>query len=238
MNFIDIIIIVLLASFAIVGFKRGVLSSLVMFVGTILVIVLSYTFKNFIGDILVLNLPFISFGKFLGGAVTLNVILYQTIAFILTSVVFTLLYKFIVSITGIVEKILRMTIILGIPSKLLGLVVGFLEGYIIVYIALFILSQPFVNLNILKDSNYASHIVNETPILSSYMEDSLVVFKEIEDVVKLEDSDEINLQITDLILKHHVTSPSVMQQLVDKKKIEVEGISKIIDKYREEKVSD
>lgn len=238
MNFIDILIIVFLVSFAIVGFKRGVLNSLVMFVGTILVIVFSYMFKNFIGDFLVLNLPFISFGKFLGGAVTLNVILYQAIAFILTSIVFTLLYKFVVSITGIIEKILKYTIVLGIPSKLLGLVVGFLEGYIIVYVALFILSQPFVNLNVLEGSTYASRIVNETPILSSYVEDSLIVFHEIEEVSKIEDSNEINLQITDLILKHKVTSPKVMEELVDKKKIEVNGIEKVINKYKGEESND
>lgn len=233
MNFIDILIIIILLSFAVVGFKRGVFESLIMFVGAILVIVLSYSFKDIIGNFLLLNLPFINFGKFMGGAVTLNVILYQTIAFILTSVVFTLAYKFLVSITGIIEKILRFTIVLGIPSKLLGLVVGFLEGYIIVYVSLFILSQPFVNINILEGSTYATKIVNETPLLSSYMENSLEVFHEIEEVSKLKDGNEIDLKITDLILKHNVTKPSIMQELVDKKKIEVTGIQNVIDKYKE-----
>ncbi len=233
MNFIDILIIIILLSFAVVGFKRGVFESLIMFVGAILVIVLSYSFKDIIGNFLLLNLPFINFGKFMGGAVTLNVILYQTIAFILTSVVFTLAYKFLVSITGIIEKILRFTIVLGIPSKLLGLVVGFLEGYIIVYVSLFILSQPFVNINVLEGSTYATRIVNETPLLSSYMENSLEVFHEIEEVSKLKDGNEIDLKITDLILKHNVTKPSIMQELVDKKKIEVKGIQNVIDKYKE-----
>lgn len=233
MNFIDILIIIILLSFAVVGFKRGVFESLIMFVGAILVIVLSYSFKDIIGNFLLLNLPFINFGKFMGGAVTLNVILYQTIAFILTSVVFTLAYKFLVSITGIIEKILRFTIVLGIPSKLLGLVVGFLEGYIIVYVSLFILSQPFVNINVLEGSTYATRIVNETPLLSSYMENSLEVFHEIEEVSKLKDGNEIDLKITDLILKHNVTKPSIMQELVDKKKIEVTGIQNVIDKYKE-----
>ena len=233
MNFIDILIIIILLSFAVVGFKRGVFESLIMFVGAILVIVLSYSFKDIIGNFLLLNLPFINFGKFMGGAVTLNVILYQTIAFILTSVVFTLAYKFLVSITGIIEKILRFTIVLGIPSKLLGLVVGFLEGYIIVYVSLFILSQPFVNINVLEGSTYATKIVNETPLLSSYMENSLEVFHEIEEVSKLKDVNEIYLKITDLILKHNVTKPSIMQELVDKKKIEVTGIQNVIDKYKE-----
>ena len=233
MNFIDILIIIILLSFAVVGFKRGVFESLIMFVGAILVIVLSYSFKDIIGNFLLLNLPFINFGKFMGGAVTLNVILYQTIAFILTSVVFTLAYKFLVSITGIIEKILRFTIVLGIPSKLLGLVVGFLEGYIIVYVSLFILSQPFVNINVLEGSTYATRIVNETPLLSSYMENSLEVFHEIEEVSKLKDGNEIDLKITDLILKHNVTKPSIMQELVDKKKIEVKEIQNVIDKYKE-----
>lgn len=238
MNIIDILIIVLLISFAIIGFKRGFLNSLVMFVGAILVIILSYAFKNILGDFLVLNLPFIRFGNFLGGAVTLNIILYQIIAFVIMSIIFTLIYKFILSLTGIIEKLLKYTIVLGIPSKILGMVVGFLEGYVIIYIFLFVLSQPFVNINILENSQYASTIVEKTPLLSSYVEDSLKIWKEIEDVSKLDNSNQINLEITRLILKNKVTGYDTIQKLVDMKKIEVDGIEEIINEYKEKEKND
>ena len=47
-----------------------------------------------------------------------------------------------------------MSFILGIPSKILGLVVGLLEGYIIVYLVFFFIAQPYIKMDILNNSNY------------------------------------------------------------------------------------
>ena len=234
MKLYDIIIIVFLLFFALLGFKRGFFKSLVSFLGFIIVIVLSYNFKNIVGDFFVLNLPFIEFKEFLGGASTINIIMYQAIAFIIMSIIFGLVYKIIVTITGIFEKILKLTIVLGIPSKLLGLVVGFLEGYIILYLVLFFLVQPFINVDVYKESDYASRILENTPVLSSYAEKSLVVVNEIRDLTDKDNNDNLDLQIADLILKNNVTSKEVMQKLVDDGKIKINGIDEILNKYNEE----
>lgn len=231
MKIYDIIMLAFLILFAIVGFKRGFFKSLISFVGFIVVIVLAYNLKNVVGDFLVLNLPFIKFKDFLGGASTLNIIMYQMIAFILMLAIFGLVYKIVVTITGIFEKILKFTIILGIPSKLLGLVVGFLEGYIILYIILFFLAQPFINFDINKESDYALKILEKTPLISDYVEKSLEVYTEIEDLTKIDNNNELDLQIADLILKENITSKSVMQKLVDSGKIKIEGIDEVLNKY-------
>ena len=179
MEIYDIIILAFLIICALIGFKNGFFKSLISFVGFILVVVLAYEFKNIVGDFFVLNLPFIEFKNILGGASTLNIIMYQAIAFLIMLIIFGLIYKIIVTITGIFEKVLKLTIILGIPSKLLGLVVGFLEGLVILYLVLFFLAQPFVNINIYDNSNYAQIILEKTPILSGYAEKSLEVYNEI-----------------------------------------------------------
>lgn len=228
MKLYDIIILITLILFAFVGFKRGFFKSLVIFIGVILVLVLSYNLKNYLGDFLTLNMPFIKFGN----AITLNVIMYQAIAFLLMLIVFSLIYRIIVTITGIFEKILKMTIILGIPSKLLGMLFGFLEGVIFVYIVLFFLAQPFLNINISNDSIYANTILTKTPIISSYMEKPIEIFNEIKDVIETKDDDNIDLKITDLILKNNITSYEIMQKLVDSGKISDEGISDVINKYK------
>ena len=228
MKLYDIIILITLILFAFVGFKRGFFKSLVIFIGVILVLVLSYNLKNYLGDFLTLNMPFIKFGN----AITLNVIMYQAIAFLLMLIVFSSIYRIIVTITGIFEKILKMTIILGIPSKLLGMLFGFLEGVIFVYIVLFFLAQPFLNINISNDSIYANTILTKTPIISSYMEKPIEIFNEIKDVIETKDDDNIDLKITDLILKNNITSYEIMQKLVDSGKISDEGISDVINKYK------
>ena len=103
MDIVDIVIIVFLFLFALIGFKRGFFKSLVMFIGFIIVIFWSYVLKNYLGDFMVLNLPFMEFQNFLGGAVTLNIIMYQSIAFIIMLAILSLVYKIVVTITGIFE---------------------------------------------------------------------------------------------------------------------------------------
>ncbi len=232
MKFYDIIIIIFLLLCALIGFKRGFFKSLISFVGFIIVVFLSYNFKNIVGDFLVLNLPFIDFKEFLGGASTLNIVMYQVIAFIFMLIIFGLVYRIIVALTGIFEKILRLTIILGIPSKLLGLVVGFLEGYIIVYLVLFFLVQPFINFDVYKESDYSNIILEKTPILSSFAENSLGVVNDIRDLINTKDNTKLDLQITDAILKNKITSKSVIEKLIDDGKIKIDGIDEVLNKYK------
>ena len=234
MKIVDLIILIILLLFGVIGFKRGVFKALVMFGGFVLIVVLSYQLKNYLGDFLTLNLPFINFSQFIGNASSLNIVMYQAIAFIAVLLILSLLYRFIVTISGIFEKLLRITIILGIPSKILGFIVGALEGYIIVFFGLFFLVQPCFNLKIKEKSDYTEKILSNTPILSNVAGSGLEVVNEIINLSNKDNSENFDLDLADLILKEKVTTPDVMQKLVDKKKIEIEGIDEIIEKYRKE----
>lgn len=235
MNFVDILIIIILILFALMGFNNGLIKSLIILLGFIVVIFVSYALKNFIGDFLVINLPFFVFGHFLQGATALNVILYQAIAFIILLVIFGFAYRFLVTVSGIFEKILRVTIILGIPSKIGGLIVGFIEGYIVVYLALFVLTQPFLHIDILEQSSFTNKIVNNSPIISNFAEGSLRVFNKIKDITTMQDQSEMNKKIVELILDENVTSKETMQKLVEKKKIVGEEVIDLINNYEEKR---
>ena len=232
MSIIDIIIIVILLAFAIIGFKRGVLQSLVSFIGFIIVIYLAYLLKNYLGDIFVLDLPFFDFKIGSTTSVVMNVIMYQTLAFAIMAIVFGLVYKFLLYLSGIVEKIFRLTIILGIPSKILGLIVGLLEGYIITYLVLFFIAQPYIKMDILDDSKYANTILTKTPVISNFASDTLDIINEVKDTVKNNDTNDFDLKLSELVIKHNVTSPEVMEKLDKIKKISVSGIDQIINKYK------
>ena len=234
MSLVDILILVVLVSFAVIGFTRGVIKSLVSFVGFIIVVVMAYLFKNLLGDILILNLPFINF-DIGSGSVVMNIIMYQTIAFIIMLIIFGVIYRVVITISGIIEKILRITIVLGIPSKLLGLVIGALEGIIITYLALFFISQPYVKMDILNDSKYAKAILEHTPIISSFAESTVNVISEVNDTIEAKDDSNFDLKLTELILKNKVANVDLIQKLVDNKKIEVDGIDEILLKYKDNK---
>lgn len=232
MNTIDLIILIFIFFYGMLGYKRGVFKQTIIFIGTILVFIISYKFKNIIGDFLVLNLPFFDFKNFLNGASALNIILYQAIGFILVSVILTIVFKIVVAITGIFEKILRFTIILGIPSKILGLIVGLIEGYVIAYIILFIVSQPFFNFNFMNESKYASTILNKSPILSKITKDGVDTIEEIYKLTDITDSNTLNLEIIDITLDKGVTDVKVIDKLIEKKKLNITNIDSVLDKYR------
>ena len=115
-----------------------------------------------------------------------------------------MVYKVLLAITGIVEKILKITVILGIPSKILGMIVGILEGYIIVYLLLFFAAQPYIKMDILDNSKYAKSILVKTPILSNLAEDTVNVINEVHDTIEAKDDNNFDLKVTDFILKEKV----------------------------------
>ena len=119
-NIVDIIIIIFILLCGVVGYKRGVFKQLVLCVGLILIFYLAYKFKDPVGEFFLLRFPIFDFPNLFKGVVTLNIIVYQTLAFVLVLAVLLLIFDFILSITGLFEKLLRITIILGIPSKILG----------------------------------------------------------------------------------------------------------------------
>lgn len=234
MNYIDLMIIIILVVFGIIGLFRGFFKSVIMFVGILIVFVLSYNLKNIVGDFLVLNMPFFNFPEFLSGGKLLNIILYQVIGFIIVFIILMIIYKIIVTITGIFEKILDITIILGLPSKILGFIFGIIEGYIFVFIGLFFLNQPFLNLTFIQESEYSKKILSNTPILTGVLENSLNVVNEIYDLKKIDDKSKIDLQMANIMLKDKFISPDILKKLIEKKKIDnINGIDNIIRMYEE-----
>ncbi len=232
MGIIDIIIFAIILAFAIIGFKRGVIQSLVTVIGFLAVIYLSYLLKNYLGDLMVLYLPFTKYTFIPGGSYVLNIIVYESLAFLLMLIILGLIYKIILVISGIFEKLLKITIILGIPSKILGLIVGAVEGFVIVYLILFMLTQPYIRINILDNSKYAETILKDTPLLSGFAEDTFTIINEIDETIKNGNQDNFDLKLTDLILKRKITSVEVMQKLIDDKKLSIAGIQEIVNNYK------
>lgn len=239
MNITDILIIVFILLGAVVGFKRGFTSSLVNFIGVILVVVIAYFLKNPVGDFLMSFCPFFAFDGIIKGVTVLNIAVYQIIAFILVFSILMIGLKVLLMATGILETILKFTIVLGIPSKILGAIVGLIENYIIVFFVLYLLSMPnFLEVGFIKESKYREPILKNTPILSGVAESTLEVLDEFKGLTdkyeQSENSNEFNLETLDLFLKYRVVTVDTVKNLVESGKIKIEGIDAILDKYEEE----
>lgn len=219
MNIIDVIIILMILCAGVIGLKRGFFNQLVMTVGLLLVYVISFKLKNPIANWMSLNLPFFNFG----GLTSLNIVLYQAIAFIIVFSIVMIIFRIILKITGIFEKILKFTIILGIPSKILGFILGLVEGYIIMFIAVFIISQPFIKLDIINESKYREPILNSSPILSSIVSSTNDAIKDIYEVQKnyLDSKDTVkyNDEVVRILIQYDVVSNDCINKLKESGKL-------------------
>lgn len=238
MNIVDLIIIIFILFGAVLGFKRGFTKSLVSALGFIVTIVLAFLLKNPVSVMLYENLPFFKFGGVLKGVTVLNIALYEIIAFIIVLGILNIVLKVLMLATSVFEKVLNATIILGIPSKILGAVVGLVEFFIISFAALYVLSLPVFNLDILNESKLKAKILDNTPILSSFVDDSMKVIDEFASIKEKyndnnSNAEEFNKEVLDLFLKYDVVKVESIDKLVEKDKLQINNIEEILMKYRE-----
>jgi len=237
MNIVDAGILLLLGLGAVTGFKNGFTKTLAKSVGFILVIVLAFILKNPLSEFLYQNLPFFDFWGFFKGVTVINILLYEILAFLIILSILSIILKIVVFATGIIEKILDMTIVLGIPSKIMGMLLGVIEYFIITFVILFVISLPIFDLDFIEDSKWRKNILNNTPILTSISKDTINVFNEfsvLKDKYKdSTSSEDFNKEALEVFLKYKVISPSSAEKLVEKGKLDFDGITTIIDKYKE-----
>ena len=239
MNIIDIIIILFLILGAYIGFKQGFTKSLVSFLGILFVAIIAYFLKNPVSEFLMSFCPFFNFGGIIKGVTVLNIAVYEIIAFILVFSILMIALKVLLLATGILETILKFTIILGIPSKILGSIVGIIKHYVIIFFVLYFLSMPnFVDVEFIKNSNYREPILRNTPLLSNVAESTLKVLDEFKGLsdkyTDIENSNEFNLETLDLFLKYKVVTVDTVKKLENNGKIDIKGMDRVISKYEEE----
>lgn len=224
MGIVDILIIIFILSFGVLGSKRGFFKQTVTTVGSILVFVLAYYFKDGIANFLTFNLPFFNFKGEILGLTSLNIIMYQLIAFLLMVLIFSGILAVIIKITGIFEKILRLTIVLGIPSKILGFILGLVEGYVITYIILFILMLPILKIDIINNSSFARPILKSSPVISNIVgttkDTCLSIYDLVNDYSKDKDKDKFNKEAIRIMLSNNMITKSYVEELINKGKLD------------------
>ena len=233
---IDLIIIIMLLLGGIVGFKEGVIKKVTSFIGLFVVIILAFMLKNRLSVLFYENLPFFDLWGVFKGVQVLNVILYELIAFIVIASVLMLVYHVLLMVTGLIEKVLKATVILSIPSKLLGFVVGVIESYVWIYIILFILTLPIVNVKEVYTSKIANYMLSNTPILSKYTDDTVEIYQDIYKVVKdrgEKTNKEINEEALELMLKYDVITTESAEKLIKSNKISVSDDYKVVKEGKE-----
>ena len=236
MNFVDSIIILIIFLGYFIGRKRGFLPQLVSVVGFFLIIVGAFLLKNPVSQFLYEKLPFFSFMGVFKGVTVLNIALYEVIAFTIVMGILYVIFRVILSVSKLFEKIFTMIPILELPSKLLGGILGIIENYVVVFMMLYILTLPFFNFSVINDSKLRITILTKTPVLSGLLDNTLEASNEIYDLKdkysKAFDAKEFNLEALDVLLKYDITTVENVDKLIELKKIKLEDVESVLNKYR------
>ena len=236
-NILDVAIILILIMSAIVGFKRGAIKEIVSLVGIIIVFIVAFSLKGVLGNVLCKWLPFFNFAGNLEGVTVLNILLYQLIAFLIIYSLLFSVYMIVMKISGVVQKLVHMTVILWLPSKIIGAVVAFITGYVMVFVVLLALLIPLKDTDMFKESKFANYVVYDTPILAGSAENISRSINEVytlgEELSKGDISkNEANLETMDILLKYKIVSPKTAKELVALDKLDgISGLDSIIQKY-------
>ena len=236
LTILDAIIILTLLAGAVLGFKKGVIKSAVTLIGTIAAVIIAYMLKNPISSYMYNIFPFFNFSGALEGVTVLNIVIYEVLAFLIAFSVVGIILRIIIKISGIIESILKATIILGIPSKLLGLVFGFFEACILVFVVLFVFAQFSFSASLIRESKWATTIVSKIPFVSNIASNS---FNSVTEIIDLQekyknnsDKNAYNLEALDILLKHEVVTINSATKLIETGKLKINGAEVVLQKYK------
>lgn len=235
MTIVDLIIIVFIILGIIIGFKQGAIKTGVNFVGICLVTIIAFVFKDKLMVLLYEHLPFFNFFGLIRGITATNILFYQIISFIIIFMALTFVLRVLIAITGLIEWLLKMTIFLSLPSKILGAVIGGVQYYVYVFLVLYILNFPVLNLEILKDSKLNNFILNNTPVISGYVSDTVDTYSKVYSIIrnrKNKTDSEINTEVLITLLDNRLISVESARKLVFQNKVIITD-EKILDNYKE-----
>lgn len=234
---IDIAIILFVVIGIYVGAKRGVMTELLSTLGFIISLILAFIFKNPISLFLYDKLPFFTFGGIIKGVTALNILLYEVIAFLIALFICLIIFKILKFATRIFEGFLDSTIIFGIPSKILGGIIGGIKWIFIACIIIFIIKLPvFGNKYEIKSGIYDasislfSNMNKEVDNVDNMLKEFRGIYDEYENNP---DKNQFNLDTLDLMLKYKIIDINSAEKLYSKGKFRaISDIDTVLDKYR------
>ena len=238
MNIIDIAIVFLILVMGVIGLKRGFFKQLVMSVGILLIVVIAFLLKDPLASFLSLHLPFFPLSNVESVSSIFNVLFYQFISFILIFGILMIVFNIILWVTNLFEKLLKMTVILAIPSKILGFLLGLVEGYILVFALSFLLTQPALNIDVVQESKLLPMIQSKTPGLSGMMNKTYDSIADIYDLKEIYDEDneksydEFSYKALDIMLENKVVKVDYIEKLDQADKLHIKNAKELIERYK------
>lgn len=165
----DLLIAFLLLGGLITGFRRGLIVQLIHMTGFIIALIIAFSYYKTLAEKFVLWIPYpgVTASSKLSFAVEeldLDQTFYRLLAFVLIFFV----VKFILQLFASMFDFLKYLPVLGFFSRLSGALLGFVEFYILIFLAVYVLAMlpfDFIQDNLSK-SILSKAMLEQTPMLS------------------------------------------------------------------------
>lgn len=200
MNLVDIFFLLIILVCGLIGLKRGFFKELVLTVGYIILLIVSYklitpTTNLIISLVKVGNNP-------------LNLLIYQIIAFLVVFIILGIIFQLIVFLTNILEKLLNVTIVLGIFSKILGFILGLVKGVIVAYLLSLLFTLPmFNNIAMFRNSTVRTELLTKMP--------NIKLNQIVNEISKLDiNSNDFNKQVLQILIKYNILTKEKVIDMV------------------------
>lgn len=228
MKIVDIIAIVIIALGALAGFKRGAIKSLVQLVGIVAIVIVAYQFKGILGNIFIKYLPFFNFGGVLSELYSINILIYQGIAFVIMFVLLYCVLNILINLSGILDLLIKLTVILELPSKIIGTVLGAVESLVFVFVLGFTLLQIAPTQKYVMESKILLPIVEKTPVVRDvfYRANAAAAdtYRTVQKYQESGNSLEANLEILRTLVVSGAVKANVVQECIDNGKLHMDNV--------------
>ena len=210
--------------------RRGLIKSLVSFIGLVAIVIISYTLRVPLAEFLIDTLPFFNFGGALEGLTALNILIYNILSFVFIFILLYCILNIIIALTGFIDTLLKFTVIWIIPSKIGGAIVGFLESWIFLFLAVFVFAQFSFSAGIIRDSHMAGIILNNTPVIGHYLggasKAAEEIYEEIETYAKDDEktTEDLNLKILQIEINYGLVSSEKATELMEIGKVGLKNV--------------
>ena len=220
---IDILCILAIGIFTYLGWKRGIIRSAVSLFGLCIVTIIAWSCKEILANFFIDNFPFFNFSGIYNGISSINILIYNVLAFIILFVILYCILNILINLSKLIEKLLKITIILAIPSKILGALLGFIEGVFTVFLVLFCLYHFPLTTELIHTSKVAIIIMERTPVVGDLALSTTLSLEEIvNDLIPYKNSEnkeEANFKVLHKLIYYKIITPDAAQALIDSNKL-------------------
>jgi uncharacterized membrane protein required for colicin V production len=232
MNYIDIGLLVLLLLCTLIGIKRGVIKGVLQLLSFVIISILAFTFKGYLAGWLMSFMPFLNFAGMFEGIMAVNIVFYQAVSFLVIFILMYCLFSIIVALGGLFDKLLKKTIILALPDRILGGLVGFIEGIFIAFIALLLLNMIPNTTEMVFQSRFARPILERTPVIRKVVASTINATEEIYISVDSDkshneggDKTNINVAVLQILIKYQLVTAHEVEELEKTGKLGIENVT-------------